>query len=434
MTLRIGTRLILMVTFAVTVAAVAAGQTTKPDPESTIRLYLDPVSGMDSDGAVKQALANNDQLRAMEQEARASGALVAQADQRKRSSISFESRQQAGGNRNRAMVTGSVPLEIGGRRSARVAVAERKAELDKTLLAESERQLAAEVRSKFGSVLAKALKLKITEEALLFVFDTYDLVRSNVKEGYTAPLDQNMLLVELNRLRSKREKDEGQVRIAMLELKNLLGLGPETPLRVKGDFKQVVEPLPSAQVATERALEHRTDLLALQAAADLAGAKIEQEKKESGIDASLKLGYERMTDNVLTSRADHMVIFGASILLPYGNLNRDAIEASVFERSAAERRLAFGRLVVRREVAAAITRYEHAVKALEIFRVGVMTEALRNLEVVKQSYELGSTSLIDYLSEQGRYLDYQSGLIDAQLEVYLAKVEMMKAGNEPALM
>jgi outer membrane protein TolC len=84
-------------------------------------------------------------------------------------------------------------------------------------------------------------------------------------------------------------------------------------------------------------------------------------------------------------------------------------------------------------VASAFARYEFALKALEIFRVGVTGEAFRNLEVIRQTYELGGSSLIDYLGEQRRYVDYQTGLIDAQLEVYLAKVEMMKAGNEPGL-
>lgn len=407
-------------------------QIPRPVPADTLSKYVDQVSGTDADAAVRLALQNNDELLALKKEVEASTVLIGQAEQRARPMVGFESRQQVGGSRNRAMVMGSIPLELGGRRSSRVSVAEKKAALDQALYEEQERRLAAEVRMKFGNALAKAMKLKLTEDTLLFVIESYELVRANVSEGETAPLEENMLLVEVNRLRSMREKDEGAVRIAMLELKNLLGLGPEAPFQLKGDFDGLVEPMPSLRIATETALSERPDLRALQAAAEYADAKIEREESDGGIDASLNLGYERMTDDFFRG-GDHMVIFGLSLQLPYGNRNRGAIEASVLDKQAAEKRLEFGRLVVKREVASAFARYEYAVKALEIFRVGVASEAFRNLEVIRQTYEFGSSSLIEYLSEQGRYLDYRSGLIDAQLEVYEAKVEILKAGNEPAL-
>lgn len=407
-------------------------QIPRPDPDATLSKYVDQSAGTDADKAVRIALVSNDELAAMKLEAESSTRMIGQAEQRARPSVGFESRQQVGGSRNRAMVTGTIPLELGGRRSSRVALAERMAALDQALYEERERMLAAEVRVKFGRALAKALKLKLTEDTLLFVIESYELVKANVTEGETAPLEENMLLVQVNRLRSMREKDEGAVRIAMLELKNLMGIGPEGPLVLKGDFEGLVEPLPPLRIATDAALSQRPDLEALRAAIEVGRAKIGQYESDSGIDAALNLGYERMTDDVFRG-GDHMVIFGVRITLPYGNRNRDAIEASVLDKQAAEQRLKFGELMVRREVASAFARYEYAVKALEIFRVGVASEALRNLEVVRQTYEFGSASLIDYLSEQGRYLDYQAGLIDSQLEVYEAKVAILKAGNEAGL-
>ncbi|HUF03577.1 MAG TPA: TolC family protein [Aridibacter sp.] len=417
--------------FLLSQASVVA-QIPRPDPAATLSKYVDQNTGTDSDEAVRIALASNDELAAMKLETESSSRMVGQAEQRARPSVGFESRQQVGGSRNRSMVVGTIPLELGGRRSSRTALAERMAALDRALYEEKERMLAAEVRTKFGRALAKALKLKLTEDTLLFVIESYELVKANVSEGETAPLEENMLLVEVNRLRSMREKDEGAVRIALLELKNLMGIGPEGPLVLKGNFDGLVEPLPPLRVATEVALSRRPDLEALRAAIEVGRAKIDQYESDSGIDAALNLGYERMTDDFFRG-GDHMVIFGVRITLPYGNRNRDAIEASVLDRQAAEQRLEFGELVVRREVASAFARYEYAVKALEIFRVGVASEAFRNLEVVRQTYEFGSVSLIDYLSEQGRYLDYQAGLIDAQLEVYEAKVSILKAGNEPEL-
>ena len=69
-------------------------------------------------------------------------------------------------------------------------------------VANRERLLAADVRMKFGETLAQALKLAFTEELLTNNRRGYDLIAARVSEGATPPLEQNMALVELNRLRS----------------------------------------------------------------------------------------------------------------------------------------------------------------------------------------------------------------------------------------
>jgi outer membrane protein TolC len=64
---------------------------------------------------------------------------------------------------------------------------------------------------------------------------------------------------------------------------------------------------------------------------------------------------------------------------------------------------------------------------MEIFRVGVREQAYANLDVVRLTYEYGARTLIDYLVEQRRYIELENSFIDSQLEVYLARVEMMRA-------
>ena len=122
-----------------------------------------------------------------------------------------------------------LPLELGGRRVARIAVAKRELEMREQVLTDRERMLASEVRAKFGEALAEVLKLGFTEELLAASRRGYKLVVARVVEGRTAPLEQNMVLVEVNRLRSMRETSEGKVQVAMLELRNLMGMNPEAP-------------------------------------------------------------------------------------------------------------------------------------------------------------------------------------------------------------
>jgi cobalt-zinc-cadmium efflux system outer membrane protein len=70
---------------------------------------------------------------------------------------------------------------------------------------------------------------------------------------------------------------------------------------------------------------------------------------------------------------------------------------------------------------------------MEIFRVGVRVQANENLNVVRQTYELGARNLIEYLVEERRYIEIENEFIDAQLKVYQAGVEILRAANAPEL-
>jgi len=52
---------------------------------------------------------------------------------------------------------------------------------------------------------------------------------------------------------------------------------------------------------------------------------------------------------------------------------------------------------------------------------------------VRQTYELGAKNLIEYLVEERRFIELENEFIDAQLETYLARVEVLRHANAPDL-
>jgi len=72
-------------------------------------------------------------------------------------------------------------------------------------------------------------------------------------------------------------------------------------------------------------------------------------------------------------------------------------------------------------------KYERAARAMEIYRVGVRSQADANLNVVRQTYELGAKTLLDYINEQRRFIELENDYINAQLETYSASVEIKRA-------
>lgn len=407
--------------------------------------YLDPANGMTADQAVAYALAHNGELLAARSEIEAAQALVKQASLRSNPSVELERKQQIGGSDNTSMISGMLPLELGGRRSARVLLAQKELEVKERLLANRERLLAAEVRTKFGIALAEMLKLGFTEELLASTDRGFRLVAAKVKEGRTPPLEENMVLVEVNRIRSVRETNEGKVEIALFDLRNIIGMKPEEPLRLRGDFDHLIEPLPTLAITTAEALRTRPDIQAARATEELALAQINQARAQGRLDASLTGKYERMDFSfpqqginmtgqlVPVQGVFHSVSAGIRLELPVRNKNQGAIAAAVAETQAAKRRREFTELTVRSEVATAFARYERAARAMEIYRVGVRDQASSNLNVIRQTYELGSKTLLDFIAEQRRYIELENGYIDTLLETYLARVEILRAAAEPKL-
>ena len=362
--------------------------------------------------------------------------------------------KQIGAADNNQMAEAMLPLELGGRRAARVAVAQRELEIREFALENQERLLASEVRLKFGEALAAIKKLEVTEKTLAAAKQGFELVAARVTEGKIAPLEQNIFLVEVNRLQSIRETAEGKAETAMFELRNMIGMKPEDPLRLRGDgFFQCRQAacrcvaVHGGVVASEfgRLHDERPDLQGARTMDQLAVAQIEKAKSEGRIDASVKAGYQRMNTGFMLSGFDdrgllrpiqdvfHFFTFGVEIDLPLLNRNQGAVEAAKFEREAAQRRIEFGELTIRREVAVAFARYNRAARSLSIFQNGVRDQANSNLQVIWQTYELGSRSLLDYIAEQRRFLDVENELIDAGLETYIANIEIMRATNAPEL-
>src|SRR5258705_1397398 len=261
-------------------------------PSSAVARYADPQTGLTVDQAVVYALEHNGELLAARKEIDAASALIKQASLRANPKVDASVSKTITGTDNNITVNGMLPLELGGRRPARTKVAEGELEMRRQDVANRERMLAADVRAKFGEALAAILKLGFDEDLITTSQRGYNLVAARFTEGGTAPLEQNMLLVELNRQRSMRESAEGKTQIEMLELRNLIGMTPDEPLRLRGDFNDVIAPLLPVAEATMRALSDRPDLKLMKAGEIFAEARIEQARAEGRLDASLIAGYQ----------------------------------------------------------------------------------------------------------------------------------------------
>ncbi|MEW6207843.1 MAG: TolC family protein [Acidobacteriota bacterium] len=406
--------------------------------QSSYARYIDPVDGRTSDDMVRYALANNGDLQAARIAITQARSLVRQAGLRANPMIEAARTDALNTPDNSVMIGAELPLELGGRRRARVAVAERELEMREAEVADFERRLVAETRMKYAEAIAAARNLKFTEDMLALTRDSFRLVSVKVERGKSAPLEQNLLSVELNRVDAMRLAFESRMEIAMLELKKTAGMPADENLRLRGEFLLDHQPL-SREEAIRQAIEKRPDIAALRAAERLAAAQAEQARVEGKVDASLFASYERMRFGfdvrglneqgalVPVDGIFHNVTFGVKLMLPLRNKNQGNIEAALAQKEAARRRREFAELVARNEVTAAYARYERAREAMAVYRDRVRDQALRNLEVVRRTYELGQKTALDYISEQRRFVEIETVYTESLKEYFDALVDVERA-------
>ncbi|MGE3537347.1 MAG: TolC family protein [Candidatus Tectimicrobiota bacterium] len=390
------------------------------------------------DAFVACALADNPELQGVRAEVDAAQGRIRQAELRPNPMLELGYQDSVTGTDNNLTAMLTVPLDLNGRKAGRVGVAARTLEMKRAQILDRARRLRAEVQMKAGALLAAQRNLQFTEELLQVNRNALDLLHGRVGRGAAPPLEANLLRVEVNRLEASRQMLASQVQVALLQLKALAGLGPDAPVSLRGVLHTTPPPF-DLQEGLRRALATRSDVLMAQADVAMAEAMILKEQAEGRWDASVNVGYMRQRFgymlNGLTERGDlqpidavfHYVGGGVTVMLPVRNRNQGNIAAAFAEVQAAAHRMAAIRLAIGQDVTAAFTQYEAAHRALEIYTQGVREVARQNLEVVRKTYELGRTSLLDLIAEQRRYIDIEMGYTVSLQQTYDAVVGIERA-------
>jgi cobalt-zinc-cadmium efflux system outer membrane protein len=336
------------------------------------------------------------------------------------------------------------PIETGGKRLKRVRVAEKDVQLAEADLAERVRQVAAEVRTRFIDAVAEQRKLDAIEGLLQVNREALRLTQARVEQGDVAPLERDLLAVEVSRAEAQRAPVLGRMTAALLDLRRIASLDPSETLAPRE--------LPLVPVSLRRedlqqhALRVRPDLLIARLLEEQGSASVDLAEAEGKPNLTLAARYARRnsrfddqlgltSSGALTQLYDRDDILTVGVSIPLLNRKRN-----LGNIEAAEARLAGSRLrrqylegAIPLEVMAAWERYLAARRAVEIYDRGVVEQSEKNLVVVRGAYNLGQLRILDVLNEQRRLIDTQLGAIDARAEEARALTELIRVvgGNLP---
>ena len=428
-------RIITLMIAAIALAVPARGQGTAPSALAS--QYVDERSGLGLDAAIARALEREPSLRAVRSDIEAARGLQQQGGLRPNPTLTFERRDEPGGTDNLTSIGIQWPLDL-FRREGRVQTAERGLQATQFAVADRERVLVAEVRMQYGVAAAAVRDVVVADELVAAADRQWDIVRGRVDAGGTPPLERDLLEVELRRFEAGQLLAAGRADVALVQLKQLLGMSPDEPLLLRETLEVLVTGSSAASVAPA-AIATRPDVREAEARVALADARVDQAQHEGRLDVSLFGTYMRMDagfpqQGVGAAGALERVrgqfnylAAGATVMLPLFNRNQGQVAAAQAERSGAEARREAAELAARAEVAAAQARDARARRAVSLYVDGVRTLARQNLNVVQQTFDLGRATVFDVMAEQRRYLEIEQAYTTALREAWDARVALKRA-------
>ena len=427
-----------------TVVTAAAPHPLPSAPKTLIGLYFDPVQGASSNDLVRRALSANGELAAARLDVERARARLRQAGLRPNPTVDFEQttgRLTGSGGESETSVGVSLPLELGGQRRRRIELARAEVEAAEAEIADRERRLSGEVRALYAEALGALRELETTEGLNRLDLQSTVVVQARVSEGESAPIELNLLRVEVDRLRSRRALVEGRLRSALIRLKSLAGVPADEPLRLRESLAapSLAAPPGSLDAAIEIALRTRPDLRLARLTEEVAQAGFRLARAQGSPDVTAfsrytisKSAFDDTPVGVLRDK-DKLLTFGVSVQLPIFNKNQGAKAEAAVAVTQARTRREFLEAVVRSEVASAYARYEAARAALFTFEQGVIERSNENIKTIRAAYELGAFSITELIAEQRRFVDSQREYTEALSEQYRAVADLQSSVGTPVI-
>jgi cobalt-zinc-cadmium efflux system outer membrane protein len=398
------------------------------------------IDGMSAEEAVGYALEHNKNLLADRKQLDEAAGRLKQAGLRPNPMLELMGGSSVNDRSMNELSAGvSLPLELGGRRSSRIQVAEKEFARMKLEISDRERRLAAEIRVKYAEAIEAARTLELIKQLGDLNFENLTLLKARVDEGVSPAVDLNMLRVEIGKLETQKINVESRRSLTIDELKNLLGFPQDDKLTLKDDLKSLLTGANRDELL-QQALSNRQDLQAARAAESVSKSMIEEAGTEGKLDMSLftEIGrqswrFDQLGSNIETGAPERIMMRnyvlkgGVTIMLPTRNRNQGNIQAAVAAGDQARLRREFLETMIRREISAALTKYETAGRIIKTYDEGLLAASRDTLRVMRASYELGHARISEVLDAQRRLLELQMTYIEAVRDLYTAASELKTA-------
>ncbi|MGE5198322.1 MAG: TolC family protein [Rhodospirillaceae bacterium] len=388
-------------------AALAAQGTASSSPSAQERLSFP--------AAIDLAMSANLELAAVRRARAIREAEVRAAGQRANPEFSAEATRDT----PHGDIALGYPVDIGGVRSRRVAVAKEGLAMADVDEAAALRDLRHKVRLAFYGLLAADERLALADGILKIAERMKSVAQARFEEGAAPQLD--VMEAELSLVRARTEMDLARSarRATQADLNALLNRPPGMTVALAGEASDV-PPMPTLDQAIAQAMSSNLDLRALDREAAVEDRQLSLLKAE-------RIPTPMITGGVALNAPGEFDVGahgGVSLTIPLFARNQGEIAGSMARTDTIKARREAVRRQVEASVFAAFERVAAHRAQVDAFRATLVPTATTIQGLVEESYRLGRDSILTTLIAQRALRDVKTEYLDALLALQAAVADL----------
>jgi cobalt-zinc-cadmium efflux system outer membrane protein len=311
------------------------------------------------------------------------------------------------------------PLELGGRRRARIAGAQADVERETAASGSAVRQLLGDVSIAFVQGLAAQERVRFAEASNRIANDLLQSMRRRFDAGDVPILDVNLAKSSAARVRAELRSAQAGLISALGELRILLDMTAGEPFIIVGDLKD--RHRYELDFLLARAGD-RPELLALAAEAREAEAQVKRGEGFRWPTVAPAVSFKR-------DQGDRVVQGGISFTLPLFNRGQELRAVGAARTSRLQRELEESRRAVTIEIRTAYQVYATQVTAVEELERDALPGLEENEMLARRSFEEGEIGLPEMLLMRREAFETKTVYVERLLDAAIAGVAVeVRAG------
>jgi len=399
---------LLGLALALGIPAVALAQPPAPDPHPYFEQQTLAGGPLTLESALSLTASHNASLAAARKEVEALQGAITQAGLVPNPDVSIRMEDTRRDARTTIAEFG-IPIELGGKRSARIDAAERARGVAIADLTLARANIRAATVSAFFNVLMAQEDVRLTQGAVEVAARAEDVATRRVASGKVAPLEETRARVERANADLALGQSKAVLESARVSLSALWGASAPQFSEAVGDLESLPERSPISTLLAQ--LDNSPELIVGRMEIERRQATVQLERSRQYPDIRITAGAQR--DYAL---GRNQAIVGLSIPLPIFNRNQGNLYEATVRADQAEDQLQATRIRLGQELQQAASRLVFAKAAASTLRLSVLPGAQQAYEVATLGFEAGKFSFLDVLDAQRTLfqarLRYLSNLAD----------------------
>lgn len=321
-------------------------------------------------------------------------------------------------------------LELGGKRRARIDLAQSEKEMTEALLEDYFHQLRADAVTAYLAAIKQREMYAIQQASYRQMLALAQADSIRFREGLIKEVEAQQSMLEAITMLNDMYEGRADYWEALHELSWMQGVeSVALPDSLEGALTYMRREFrPEELVVTAR--NNRADLQAALKSREVSRHNLRLAKANRMMDLDLSIGggYSSIILNEEAAEpAFYGVTAGISIPLKFSNVNKGELQAARYAAEQSDLQYRAVELEIGTRVLQKYARYEAACQKVEQFDTGMLQQAESILKKIVYSYERGETSILEVLHAQRTHNQVQEGYQEALFDCAVALVELERA-------